>query len=136
MEWVFNNEVLASPPDGFVGFVYIISNKLNDKKYIGKKLFFFAKTKVVKGKKKRIKIESDWKDYWSSSDELKEDVKKLGKENFSREILFLCENKGLLNYLEARTQMDHRVLESDKWYNNYIMCRIHGSHVKKLQKNI
>lgn len=133
MCWYFNDEALGSPPDGSVGFVYCILNKLDGRSYIGKKNFYFAKTKQVKGKKKRVKVESDWKDYWSSSDELKADVQRLGAENFTREILHLCKTKGELNYLEAHEQFARGVLFSDKYYNSYIMCRIHRSHIAKMQ---
>ena len=89
----------------------------------------------MKGKKKRFKVESDWKTYWSSSDELKQDVKNLGEENFKREIVHLCFGKGELSYLELREQIDRRVLEyPTDWYNNLIHCRIHGSHLKTLRK--
>lgn len=114
-----------------VAFVYLITNLITGRKYIGKKLFKFKKTTVSKGKKKRSLIDSDWKDYWSSSDELKKDVASLGEENFSREILHLCANKGTASYLEAKEQFANLVLENpEKWYNGIINCRVHRSHVK------
>lgn len=137
MEWQYLGRKFTDPDSGHLGFVYIIRNHISDRSYIGKKLFLFSKTKMVKGKKKRFKQESDWRDYWSSSDELKADITLLGKENFTREILHLCETKGMCNYLEAREQMDRRVLESAKWYNHQIMARVHRSHVnpdKLIQK--
>lgn len=133
MEWTFNGEPFSDTAD-FSGFVYLIVNKLTDRAYIGKKNFYFSKTKQVKGKKKRFKVESDWREYWSSSDELKEDVKRLGEENFTREILYLCKTKGEMNYLEAFEQFTRGVLLSDKYYNGYIMCRIHRSHVTKMSQ--
>lgn len=129
MEWTYNDEPFSGPDNSFVGFVYLISNKVNGRRYIGKKTFFFSKTKQVKGKKKRFKVESDWRDYWSSSNELIADVKLLGPMNFERRILYLCKTKGMMNYLEAREQFDNRVLESSDWYNGYIMCRLHKTHV-------
>ena len=95
MSWYFQNDIVETLPDDCVGFVYLIENLTNNRKYIGKKLSKFSKTtyKTVtlkngtkKKKKIRSKIDSDWKDYWSSSDELKKDVELLGKENFKREI--------------------------------------------------
>ena len=75
--WLYKNEVFTDPRN-YYGFVYLIENLTNGRKYIGKKLFIFTKTKIVKGKRKKIKTESDWKTYWSSSEELKSDVAKLG----------------------------------------------------------
>lgn len=130
--WTYNGKEFTDADIGeYIGFVYLITNKKLNKRYIGKKLFFFARTKTVKGKKKREKVLSDWKEYWSSSDDLKEDVKALGQEHFTREILFLCKNKGTLSYIEAREQFAHRVLEQPElWYNGIIQCKIHRSHVK------
>lgn len=130
--WTYQGKEFEDSMIGdMIGYVYLITNKVDNKKYIGKKLFWFTKTKMVKGKKKREKVLSDWKTYWSSSDELKEDVKRLGEENFTREILFLCKNKGTMSYIEAREQFSHRVLElPELWYNGIINCKIHRSHVK------
>jgi hypothetical protein len=115
------------------GFVYKITNNASGRMYIGKKLFTFAKTKQVKGKKKRSRVASDWQEYWSSSDDLKADVASLGEDKFTREILYLCKNKGLMSYVEAREQFDNRVLENpDKWYNGIINCRVHRTHIKAL----
>jgi hypothetical protein len=110
--------------------VYLIENLANGRKYIGKKLFIFTKTKVVKGKRKKIKSPSDWQTYWSSSDELKSDVAKLGEHNFRRTILHLCKNKGTCNYLEAREQFERRVLETNEYYNGWISCKIGKTQVK------
>lgn len=129
--WTYKGEVI-SEPGIYYGFVYLITNTTNNKKYIGKKFFWSRKRKSVKGKSKRIVVESDWKSYWSSSDELKNDVKVLGEENFTREILHLCLNKGTANYLEAKEQFINGVLENkDTWYNSWIQCKVHYSHIKK-----
>lgn len=138
--WFYNNELIEQLPEDCVGFVYIITNLTNNKKYIGKKLAKFSKTKVrtiklksgEKRKKKiRTKEESDWKEYWSSSEELKKDVKSLGEQNFRREILHFCKSKGGLSYMELREQVDRRVLESQDFYNGIIQVRIHKSHIKE-----
>ena len=136
--WLYNNQELTELPEDCVGFVYLITNTISNRKYIGKKLAKFARTttKTVtlkngtkKKKKVRSKIDSDWMNYYGSSIELNKDVESLGKENFTREILFFCKSKAECSYIEAREQFARRVLESTDYYNNNIMCRIHGSHI-------
>ena len=131
--WLYNGEETLQLPETTVGFVYVITNNLTDRKYIGKKLSKFSKTKykvitqkngIKKKKKIRSQIDSDWLDYYGSSDELTADVVKLGKENFTREIVRLCFSKTELSYYEAKMQFDHDVLLSDKWYNSWIMVRV------------
>lgn len=131
MTWTHKGEPIESIPEEYLGFVYIITNTLDSREYIGKKLAKFAKTKMVKGKKKRFKVDSDWKTYWGSSIDLQSDIDRLGVENFKREIIHLCKNKGTIGYLEAREQMDRRVLEHpEQYYNRQIMLRCHTKHVK------
>lgn len=133
-KWIYNNDIFEPETIDYVGFVYLITNTLNGRKYIGKKLFWASKYRQVKGKRKKYKVESDWKEYWSSSNELKEDVKLLGESSFTREILHLCKSKGECNYLEAKEQMIRCVLESNEYYNYWISCKVHQSHLKNLQK--
>lgn len=130
--WLYNNkEFTEEQIEKNIGCVYLITNNLTGRKYVGKKLFYFSKTRTVKGKKKREKVLSDWKEYWSSSEELKKDVQTLGESNFTREILHLCANKGTMSYLEAKLQFQFEVLEHpDMWYNGIIQCKIHRTHVK------
>ncbi len=122
-----------------MGFVYLITNITNNRKYIGKKLAKFSKTtqktvKLKNGNKKkrkiRSKVDSDWQDYYGSSPELTRDVELLGKENFQREILYYCRSKSECSYIEAREQFFRRVLESADYYNGHIQVRVHGSHIK------
>lgn len=112
------------------GFVYQITNLTNGRKYIGKKFFYSAKTKQVKGKKKKVKVPSDWQTYYGSSDLLKQDVLQLGQDKFSREIIHLCQSKGECGYLEAKEQFVRGVMESDDYYNSWIMVRVRKSHIK------
>ena len=142
MSWTYQNQLVEVLPEECVGFVYLITNTLTGRKYIGKKLAKFSKTtyKTVKlkngtKKKKRIrgKIDSDWRDYYGSSPALTEDVTQLGTANFTREILFYCTSKAECSYIEAREQFSRRVLESNDYYNGHIQVRVHGSHIKKLQ---
>ena len=137
--WTYQNQIVETIPEGAVGFVYLIENLTNGRKYIGKKLFSFSKTtyktvKLKNGTKKRKKIkgkiESDWRTYWGSSVELTEDINKLGIDNFKREILYFCNSKAVCTYTEAREQFLRKVLESDEYYNGQISARIHGSHIK------
>jgi len=140
MSWTYQNEIVETLPEECVGFVYLITNVISGRKYIGKKLAKFAKTsyKMVKlkngtKKKKKIrsKIDSDWRDYYGSNLELNADVLKLGKENFTREILYYCTSKAQCSYIEAREQFTNKVLESSDWYNGHIAVRVHGSHILK-----
>ncbi len=139
MVWLYESKQVDQLPDDCVGFVYLITNNLTGRKYIGKKLAKFSKTtyKVVKlkngnKKKKKIKskIDSDWQLYYGSSPELSKDIEKLGIENFSREILYYCKSKSECSYIEAREQFARKVLESDDYYNGHIQVRVHGSHIK------
>ena len=134
MTWQYQGKPLETIPDNVVGFVYMITNTTNDKKYIGKKLVQFRKSKPpLKGRKnrRRYKVESDWRDYFGSSDKLTEDVIMLGKDKFKREIMYFCKSKSELSYIEAREQFNYKVLESDKYYNGHIRVRVHGKGILK-----
>lgn len=140
MTWFYNDVAVTELPEDCVGFVYVITNLTNGRKYIGKKLAKFSKTtyKTVKlkngtKKKKKIrsKIDSDWQEYYGSSPNLTADIEKLGKENFKREILHYCKSKAQTSYLEAKEQFERRVLETDEYYNGHIQVRVHGSHILK-----
>ena len=139
MTWLYETTLIESLPEDCVGFVYLITNTVSGRKYIGKKLAKFSKTtyRVVKlknGNKKRkkirSKIDSDWQTYYGSNDELNKDIHALGQENFKREILYYCNSKAQCSYIEAREQFRHQVLESDAYYNGQISVRVHGSHIK------
>ena len=138
MTWQYQGNIINELPDDCVGFVYLITNTATDRKYIGKKLAKFSKTtyKVVKlknGNKKRkkirSKIDSDWREYYGSNEELNRDVALLGADKFTREILYLCKSKAECSYIEAREQFRHQVLESADYYNGQISVRVHGSHI-------
>jgi hypothetical protein len=140
MTWLYQGEIIETLPEDCVGFVYLITNNITGRRYVGKKLAKFSKTtyKTVKlkngtKKKKKIrgKIESDWQTYYGSNLELNADVLKLGKENFTREILHYCKSKAETSYVEAREQFDRKVLESKDYYNGQISVRVHGSHILK-----
>lgn len=130
--WIYKGEELKEIPEGYIGMVYLITNHVNGKQYIGKKQFHFSRTKTIKGKKKKTITESDWKNYWSSSNKLKEDVELYGVINFTREIINLCKTKSEMTYFEAKLQFKYDVLlNQEKWYNEWISCKIRSSHLNK-----
>lgn len=136
MSWIYNDRpVTENDIEDQYGFVYEITNLLNGKRYIGKKLLWFSKTKTVKGKKKRYKVESDWKTYWGSNKQLLLDIAQYGEENFIRTVLYWCKNKGEANYMEAKIQFEKGVLLDENFYNDLIRVRVSGSHVRNVKKN-
>jgi hypothetical protein len=139
--WLYQNLPVNELPEDCVGFVYLITNNLSGRKYIGKKLAKFSKTTyktvkqkngIKKKKKIRSKIDSDWREYYGSSDNLTKDIDTVGTENFTREILHYCTSKAECSYIEAREQFTRKVLESDDWYNGHIQVRVHKNHIRKL----
>lgn len=136
MTWLYEGKAYEPEeldPKKIYGFVYLIENLENGKKYIGKKFLFASKTRQVNKKKKRYKAESDWRDYYGSSETLLEDVQKLGKDKFRRTILHLCATKAECGYLEAKEQFDRNVLLSEEYYNSWISVRVRKAHLKGLQ---
>ena len=131
MCWRYQGKEVTEIPDKYEGFVYLITNLTTHQKYVGKKLAKFKTTKPpLKGRKNKRRgyKESDWREYWGSSDRLNEDVKNLGEENFTREILYFCKSRAEMSYIEAREQFDRRVLETDEYYNGIINVRVGGSN--------
>lgn len=109
------------------GFIYLITNKVSGRKYIGKKqMQTLVKRKPLKGKKRRriSTAETKWKDYTSSSNELNADIIALGIENFQFDIIRWCCSKSELAYYEAKLQFDHDVLLRSDYYNGMINLRI------------
>jgi hypothetical protein len=126
--WYCNGEPFESKDiEDYFGFVYLIENKLNGRKYIGRKYLWQFRT--PKGKKRKVKLESDWKNYYGSCPELKEDIVKFGKQNFTRTILSLHKTKGRTNYEETRQLFINNVLTESldtgepKWYNSNVLSR-------------
>ena len=132
--WTYQGKEIMELPTDCVGFVYQIKNLVSGRKYIGKKLARFKRSRPpLKGRKnkRRYKVDSDWQDYYGSSDDLTIDVNTLGKNKFSREILFYCKSKAELSYVEAREQFSRKVLESNDYYNGHIRVRVHGKGILK-----
>lgn len=137
--WYYQGEAFKPLDDElkqWVGFVYVITDKLNGKMYVGKKQFWSKKTlKPLKGKtrKRHSVVESDWMKYYGSSELVKELLLEHGEDGFHREILHFGKSKGELGYLEAKEQFDRNVLLDDNYYNGIINCKIHRNHVKTLK---
>ena len=139
MTWYFNDQPYEPSEEdlrSLVGFVYCIEEKTTGKKYIGKKFFWSTRTlPPLKGKTRRRKkkVMSDWMDYYGSNEELKLLVEKQGTDFYYREILILCKTKGECSYMEAKLQFENDVLLRDDYYNEFIGCKIHSSHVRNLK---
>lgn len=137
MTWTFHGneyELGEQTHKEIYGFVYLITNLKTNRQYVGKKLFWSMRTKVVKGKKKRTRVESDWKTYFGSNKELLAELAEGSKDDYKREILHLCKGKGECNYLEAYEQFTRGVLTSNQYYNDWIMVKVHRAHIKGLQQ--
>ncbi len=133
--WIYQGkEILTEEDIPFekpMGFIYLITQKSTGKRYIGRKLLTKAKKKSFDGKKKKIRVQSDWQKYWSSSPQIKEWIKEAGgTSDFTREILAFVSSKGSLAYLEEKALYELGVLESDNWINNNIRSKIYRSWVK------
>jgi hypothetical protein len=135
--WLYEgNEFTSEMIADYVGFVYLITDLSNNKKYIGKKGFISTnRLPPLKGKtrKRVVRKESDWQKYFGSSEEVKALVEAAGQENFKREILHLCKTKGEMSYMEAKLQFQYDVLLRDDFYNAFIGCKIHEKSVKGLK---
>jgi len=126
--WMYDGKPFESSDiRDYFGFVYLIQNNLNGRKYIGRKYLWSFKT--PKGKKRKVKSESDWKNYYGSCPELKEDIGKFGRENFSRTVLSLHKTKGKTNFEETRQLFNNNVLTESldngdpTFYNSNILNR-------------
>jgi len=130
--WFYHNISEEFNPDdaeGYFGFVYLITHNPTGRKYIGKKFFTKAGTRQIKGKKKKIRKTSDWETYWGSNTELQAEVTKNGEEQYTREILHLCKSRSECSYWETFEIFSRQALLSDSYYNSWVTCKIHKSHV-------
>ena len=144
--WHYNGKEISSEEydeyvgQGVIGFVYIITDLSNGMKYIGKKQWITVRRlPPLKGQKRKRKkiVESDWKKYYGSSEEVKMLLEEKGADNFKREIIHLCKMKGESSYLEAKEQFLRDVLlKPDEYYNKFIGVRIHAKHVAILMNKV
>jgi hypothetical protein len=128
--WTFNDEIFDEVDKKYEGFVYLITNQENGMKYIGKK-HFWERRKNPKTGRRQTK-EGDWRNYFGSCDDLKEDVKKLGKEKFKREILYLCPHKKSMSYYETYEQFNRNVLLDETYYNTNIEGKFYSSEIERI----
>jgi hypothetical protein len=126
--WYYDGKPFESDDiQDYFGFVYLIECPATNRRYIGRKYFWSFRT--PKGKSRKVKSESDWKNYYGSCPELKEDIGKFGRENFSRTIVSLHKTKGKTNFEETRQLFKNNVLTESldsgvpAWYNSNILNR-------------
>ena len=130
--WFYHNtteEFKLDDAEGYFAFVYLITHNPTGRKYIGKKFFTKAGTRQIKGNKKKIRKSSDWETYWGSNTELQAEVTKNGEEQYTREILHLCKSRSECSYKETFEIFNRHALLSDSYYNAWVTCKIHKSHV-------
>jgi hypothetical protein len=134
MTWKYNNQDFIDIPDGMEGFVYMITNLTNNKKYIGKKTFWTRQKDRKTGRRK--KKESDWQKYFGSCDQLIEDVKNLGEEKFLREILYLCPHKKSMSFYEMYEQFKRDVILREDYYNTNIEGKYFSSEKERIYEKV
>jgi hypothetical protein len=135
--WLYDGNIFY-PEDypGAVGFIYIITNITNGRKYIGRKKLTKSKITQRSGKQMKIRIESDWLNYYGSSKDLTKDVKSIGKDNFDREILHICYSDAEMTYLESKEIFIRDCLLDDNYYNKWVYCRCTSGSLEKSSLNI
>ena len=124
--WLFNGQPLETIPKGHESFVYLITNKVNGKRYVGFKKTISVVTRQKNKRRYKVRVESDWRNYWSSSNELHTAVEYYGRGNFLREILAFTVAKGVGKYYEAEEQFARGVMANnrDAYYNGIINLRL------------
>lgn len=132
MTWLHNGEPYIDSGE-YYGFVYMITNITNGRKYIGRKYFTAAGYKQIKGKRKKVRKSSDWETYYGSNEALKAEVTELGENNFRREILYLCKSRSECSYFETREIFAQDALLKEEFYNSWVTAKIRKDHLKNVR---
>ena len=145
-------ESIEDFPEGTYGFIYEVTHTPSGKKYIGKKVLYFNRTKKLTKKetellreerkakgiggrvpiKKKVTKESDWKTYYGSNKEIQGMIKEGKSSEFTREILFFVPSKKLLTYYETKLLFKYEVLENENYFNRDILGKFHINDFEKL----
>jgi hypothetical protein len=128
--WTFDGIEFTEVIPEMEGFVYLIENTINTKKYIGKKTFWERRKDRKTGRRK--KKESNWQNYYGSCDELISDVEILGKEKFKRQILYLCPHKKSMSYFETLEQFKRDVVMREDYYNTNVEGKFFSSEKENI----
>lgn len=134
MGWLYEGKEFEYD-DQWYGFIYLIENLVNGKRYIGRKFLTKAGYKTVNKKRKKIRVESDWAEYYGSSPALAKDIEIFGRDKFRRTILRLCKSRGECNYWEAKLIFETDAVLDGNYYNTWVQCKVQASHVKALHFN-
>lgn len=130
MIWTYNNREFTGEEIGeYFGMVYLITNIRTGRKYVGKKFFTKAAKRQIKGKSRKVRIASDWEQYFGSNKVIQEEVKNLGEEVFKREILHLCKTRSECSYWETWEIFNRDALRTNDYYNDWVSCRIRKAHL-------
>jgi hypothetical protein len=132
--WYYNDKILEAVPEDMEGFVYLIENLTNNKKYIGKKTFWQRRKDPKTGRRK--KTESNWRTYCGSCDELKDDIKELGISNFKKTILYLCPHKKSMSYFETSEQFRRDVIMREDYYNTNVEGKFFSSERENIYNKV
>lgn len=133
MTWLYRGQALEEIPEKSYGFVYIIRQKSTGKKYIGRKFFTKAGYKTVNKKRKKIRVESDWRDYWGSSPALAKAIEQFGLDDFEREIVRICYNRSECSYFESKLIFEHDAILSEEFFNDWVSVKISSVHVNAVK---
>ena len=128
-QWHYNGSPLLEIPDGVIGFVYCITNRLTGRKYIGKKNFFKMKTRSINKQPHKERVQSDFIEYYGSNSQINVDVLVNGPEHFHRDILVLCTSISMMSYWETKYIFMADAIVSPNFYNEWVTCKITNKHV-------